>query len=41
MAEQILSQEEIDSLLGAMDSGKIDLNLAEEDKPEIETYDIT
>ena len=26
MAEQILSQEEIDSLLGAMDSGDIDLD---------------
>jgi flagellar motor switch protein FliM len=41
MTEQILSQEEIDSLLGAMDSGKIDLNLAAKNKPEIESYDIT
>jgi len=41
MAEQILSQEEIDSLLGAMDSGDIDLELEKSDAPDIEDYDIT
>ncbi len=41
MAEQILSQEEIDSLLGAMDSGEIDLDFEKNDEPEIESYDIT
>ncbi|MBW1767432.1 MAG: flagellar motor switch protein FliM [Deltaproteobacteria bacterium] len=41
MTEQILSQEEIDSLLGAMDSGKIDLNLSAENRTRIEPYDIT
>lgn len=41
MAEQILSQEEIDSLLGAMDSGEIDLDLEKNGEPEIESYDIT
>ncbi len=41
MAEQILSQEEIDSLLGAMDSGDLDIDLDKSDEPEIEAYDIT
>ena len=41
MAEQILSQEEIDSLLGAMDKGEIDLDIEKSDEPEIESYDIT
>jgi flagellar motor switch protein FliM len=41
MAEQILSQEEIDSLLGAMDKGEIDLDFEKSDEPEIESYDIT
>ena len=41
MAEQILSQEEIDSLLGAMDKGEIDLDIEKEGQPEIESYDIT
>jgi len=41
MAEQILSQEEIDSLLGAMDKGEIELELDKSKEPEIESYDIT
>ena len=41
MAEQILSQEEIDSLLGAMDKGEIDLDFEKSDEPEIESYDIS
>ena len=46
MSEQILSQEEIDALLGAMASGDVDLepdeNQAEEiDPSEIEAYDLT
>jgi len=41
MAEQILSQEEIDSLLGAMDKGDIELELDKTKEPEIESYDIT
>ena len=41
MVEQILSQEEIDSLLGAMDNGEIDLDLEKSNEPEIESYDIT
>jgi len=41
MAEQILSQEEIDSLLGAMDKGEIDLDLNKDGEPDIESYDIT
>jgi len=41
MAEQILSQEEIDSLLGAMDKGEIDLDFEKSNEPEIESYDIT
>jgi flagellar motor switch protein FliM len=42
MAEQILSQEEIDALLSAMDSGEVDLT---EEKPsvkaEVKPYDLT
>jgi len=42
MADQILSQEEIDALLSAMDSGELDV---EEEKPEatveIRPYDLT
>jgi flagellar motor switch protein FliM len=42
MADQILSQEEIDALLSAMDSGELDV---EEDKPEVAVevrpYDLT
>ncbi len=41
MVEQILSQEEIDSLLGAMDKGEIDLDFDKSDEPQIESYDIT
>jgi len=41
MAEQILSQEEIDSLLGAMDKGEINLDFDKSNEPEIESYDIT
>ena len=41
MTEQILSQEEIDSLLGAMDNKEIDLSLDKNNEPEIESYDIT
>ena len=41
MADQILSQEEIDALLSAMDSGEVDV---EEEKPrqaKIKSYDLT
>ena len=41
MVEQILSQEEIDSLLGAMDKGEIDLDFDKSAEPEIESYDIS
>lgn len=41
MVEQILSQEEIDSLLGAMDKGEIDLDFDKTDEPQIESYDIS
>jgi flagellar motor switch protein FliM len=41
MVEQILSQEEIDSLLGAMDKGEIDLDYDKSDEPQIESYDIS
>jgi len=41
MAEQILSQEEINSLLGAMDQGELDLDLNKNEEPEISSYDIT
>ncbi|SPD72693.1 putative Flagellar motor switch protein FliM [uncultured Desulfobacterium sp.] len=41
MAEQILSQEEIDSLLGAMDKGELEIDLNKSNEPEIESYDIT
>ncbi len=41
MSDQILSQEEIDALLSAMDSGEVDLE--EETKPEAEVvaYNLT
>jgi flagellar motor switch protein FliM len=46
MSEQILSQEEIDALLGAMASGEVDLDSDETEKnnislEEIEAYDLT
>ena len=41
MAEQILSQEEIDSLLGAMGKGEIDLNAETDNSLEVEAYDLT
>lgn len=41
MAENVLSQEEIDALLTAMDSGEVDLNSKDEKPVEIENYDLT
>ncbi len=43
MAEQILSQEEIDALLNAMDSGEVDLDKESDKKEEYEVkgYDLT
>lgn len=44
MAEQILSQEEIDALLSAMDSGEVELEepaKAKKDKLEVRPYDLT
>ena len=42
MTEQILSQEEIDALLSAMDEGDIDLQVEEkEEEVSIEPYDLT
>jgi len=41
MADQILSQEEIDALLGAMANGEVDLDAEEEKKNEVIPYDLT
>ncbi len=41
MADQILSQEEIDALLSSMDNGEIDLEGKEKREPEIKTYDLS
>jgi len=41
MADQILSQEEIDALLGAMSKGEIDIQDEEAGQTEIKTYDLT
>ncbi len=41
MADQILSQEEIDALLGAMATGEVDLNTEDEAAQEAEPYDLT
>ncbi len=41
MADQILSQEEIDALLGAMANGEVDLEAEEEKKNEVVPYDLT
>jgi flagellar motor switch protein FliM len=41
MADQILSQEEIDALLGAMANGEVDLDAEEEKKNEVTPWDLT
>jgi len=41
MADQILSQEEIDALLGAMANGEVDLDAEEEKKNEVTSWDLT
>ena len=41
MSNEILSQEEIDALLGAMDKGEVDLEADSEPAVETEVYDIT
>ena len=42
MADQILSQEEIDALLSAMDSGEIDVaEEKQETAVEVRSYDLT
>ncbi len=41
MADQILSQEEIDALLSAMDRGEVDLKQAKKAPPIIEPYSLT
>lgn len=42
MADQILSQEEIDALLSAMDSGEIDVVEEKQEAPvEVRSYDLT
>jgi flagellar motor switch protein FliM len=41
MADNVLSQDEIDALLNAMDSGEVDLSGKEEKPVEIESYDLT
>lgn len=41
MADNVLSQDEIDALLTAMDSGEVDLAAKEEKPVEIEAYDLT
>ncbi len=43
MTENVLSQEEIDALLSAMDRGEVDLSAGEKEKPqsEVRVYDLT
>ncbi len=41
MSDQILSQEEIDALLSAMDSGEVILEGEEKQDAEVQTYDLT
>ena len=41
MSNEILSQEEIDALLGAMDKGEVDLETQETKPIATEAYDIT
>ena len=41
MAEQILSQEEIDALLSAMDRGEVDLEQEKKKDPVVEDYNLT
>ena len=41
MSNEILSQEEINALLGAMDKGEVDLETNPEAAVETEAYDIT
>jgi len=41
MADQILSQEEIDALISAMDSGEVDLKTETTEKGEAVSYDLT
>ena len=41
MAEQILSQEEVDALLSAMDSGEVELNEGDKEESEVALYDLT
>lgn len=41
MAEKVLSQEEIDALLNAMDKGDVDLDVEEKKDAVVETYDLT
>ncbi|MFZ3049080.1 MAG: flagellar motor switch protein FliM [Desulfatirhabdiaceae bacterium] len=41
MADQILSQEEIDALLGAMAKGEVDLSEEKTQGPRVEPYDLT
>ncbi len=41
MSDNVLSQDEIDALLSAMDSGEVDLAVKEKKPVEIEAYDLT
>lgn len=41
MSDNVLSQDEIDALLSAMDSGEVDLAVSEKKPVEIEAYDLT
>jgi len=41
MSERILSQEEIDALLSAMDSGEVNLELDEKGEVQVKPYDLT
>ena len=41
MSDQILSQEEIDALLGAMAEGEVDLEEDKKGEPEFQPYDLT
>jgi len=41
MTEKVLSQEEIDALLSAMDSGEVDLSESKAAPGEVKTYDLT
>ena len=41
MAEQVLSQEEIDALLSAMDKGEVDLEADQGEAREVKLYDLT